>query len=439
MNALRALVIAVCSALCVSTHAMADDVYRQASARELRAVGKSFLGVHIMYLVPRADVHGGRPTPWPEIPVGGIRLWDSGVRWADVEPQRGRWQFDRLDAYVQIAAQHGADVDYVLGSPPAWASARPSEKCPYGLGCAAEPADTAVWETYVRTIAKRYKGRIAVYELGNEPKFYESPDRFPGNGFYSGSVEKMVEMARIARKVVREEDPQARIASPGFDGGAKWIEMFLAAGGKSLIDIVAYHFYAPDAPGFANQVSNVREVMARQGVSALPLWNTESGFEAAEAGVNSLPGHRKLGRDEQAAAIVQTMVISAAAGIERFYLYAWDHPSMGVIDADDHKQPAYAAVARAATWLSGAKFSGCHQGAADVVSCDGTKDGGPFTIAWSVSGREARVDAPSGMQAGTREAAADTAAPGTATAPTTGDSRVSQQPTLLRWARAPAQ
>jgi Glycosyl hydrolase catalytic core/Beta-galactosidase len=416
MNILRIGWLAASALLAATSCAsMGADVYRQATPTP-RQVSKAFFGVHVLYLVPRQ----GRSTAWPDAPVGIIRLYDSVVRWADIEPQRGRWQFDRLDGYVKLAEQHGAEVNYVLGSPPAWASARPTEKCPYGLGCAAEPADLSDWETYVRTLARRYKGRIAVYELGNEPKFYASPEQFPG-GFFSGPVEKMVAMGRIAQRVLREEDPHARLASPGFDGGAKWMEMFLAAGGKSVIDILAYHFYAPDVPGFAQQVVTVRDAMARQGIASMPLWNTESGFEVDEPGARSLP-YKRITRDEQAAAMSQTMVIAAAAGIERFFVYAWDHLSMGMVDATDSRYPAYAAVARTATWLNGATMSGCRQDESGTLACNGDGDSGPFTVAWNYRGRPVTPTPPSGMRLGSREDATEL--------------RSSAMPTIFRWVPA---
>jgi Glycosyl hydrolase catalytic core len=392
-----------------SSPSMGADVYRQASAPTPQLISKAFFGVHVLYLVPRQ----GRTTAWPDAPVGSIRLYDSALRWADIEPQPERWQFDRLDAYVNLAEKQGAEIDYVLGSPPAWASARPTEKCPYGLGCAAEPADMSIWENYVRKLARRYKGRISVYELGNEPKFYSSPEKYPG-GFFSGSVEKMVEMGRIAQKVLREEDPHARLASPGFDGGARWLEMFLAAGGKSVIDILAYHFYAPDVPGFTQQVVTVRDAMARQGIASMPLWNTESGFEVDEPGARSLP-YKRITRDEQAAAISQTMVIAAAAGIERFFVYAWDHVSMGMVNAADSPYPAYAAASQTATWLEGATMLGCHQDDAGIVACDGKRDSGSFTIAWSNTGRPLTPAPPSGTRLGSRE---DLVVPHTSSVPT---------------------
>lgn len=381
--------------------ARAADVFEQATAGPVHPVDTRYLGFHAGYLVPVAGQPQRRQTAWPGVPIGGYRLWDAYVRWADLQPERGRWRWERLDALVDLARRHDAQVLYVLGSTPRWASSRPDEACPYHLGCSAEPADLADWEDYVRAVVRRYRGRIAAYELWNEPKFQDGSGQRP-KGFFSGSVEQMVAMARIARRVVSQEDPQALLLSPGFDGGPKWMEMFLAAGGASLVDVIAYHFYANDAEHFARQVVAVRAAMRRQGVERLPLWNTESGFEASDGeGPTSLPGSRRLGRADAAALLAQTLVLGAAAGIERFYVYSWDHLRMGMVDAAGNRLPGYAAVERVMQWLSGATVESCSAERGEVVRCDAVRQGVRYSIAWALRGdREWRPDEKGGRRPG---------------------------------------
>src|SRR5215469_16174377 len=58
--------------------------------------------------------------PWPGIPVGAWRLWDTSTRWPDIEPSAGRWQFTGLDKDIDVAQQHGTDVLLTLGVTPQW-------------------------------------------------------------------------------------------------------------------------------------------------------------------------------------------------------------------------------------------------------------------------------------------------------------------------------
>ncbi len=414
----------------------AADAYRQATEASAAArIDSRFFGIHAGYLVPVDGRRGGRATRWPDLPVGSFRLWDAQVRWAELQPARGQWQWTRLDALVDKVSGHGAELLYTLGSTPRWASARPDESCPYGQGCAAEPADMADWEAYVRAVARRYKGRIRVYEVWNEPKFQDRGGPRP-RGFYSGTVDDMVTMARIARRVIREEDPQARLATPGFDGGPRWLEAFLAAGGRDLVDIVAYHFYARGDEDFVAQVVAVRGAMKRQGVEQLPLWNTESGFEADDGRPLAAGQARRPGRADSAALLAQTLVLAAAAGIERFYAYAWDHPLMGMVDEDGQALPNLQAYARVQAWLMGATVGPCRQPQPGVVACEGSKAGERFTIAWADGPpRDWRAAAPAtGQRLRSQQAAlaAEASAPA-ADNQTSPILQLGHEPVLLRW------
>ena len=67
-------------------------------------------------------------TPWPSVPVGSWRLWDTSTRWPDIEPGKGRWNFNGLDKYLALAQQHDTQVLLTLGVTPQWASAHPDLK-----------------------------------------------------------------------------------------------------------------------------------------------------------------------------------------------------------------------------------------------------------------------------------------------------------------------
>lgn len=104
-----------------------------------RVIGADLFGIHFhrLQLLPNEQAV---PTAWPPLGFGMLRLWDSRTRWADIEPTRGDWRFNRLDYYVNEAAARGVKVLYTLGSTPQWASARPEEGCSYyPNGCSAEP------------------------------------------------------------------------------------------------------------------------------------------------------------------------------------------------------------------------------------------------------------------------------------------------------------
>lgn len=265
---------------------------------------------------------------WPSVPFGSWRIWDSHATWPFLEPQKGQWKFGDLDRMVEEAQAHKVNVLLVLAHSPQWASARPTERSGYGPGFAAEPADLNDWQNYVRTIAARYKGKIAAYQVWNEPS-----DKV----HFTGTLQQLVELTCETYRTLKAIDPTVRVVSAGSAGGGRHIQYlndFLAAGGAKCIDVVAHHFYVPrfGPEEMVPLIRQVREVMRKNGVDALPLWNTETGWWIANTdGTPDHPmvakgGWRKLDADIEAGATIQrAFLLARAEGVERFYWYAWSN------------------------------------------------------------------------------------------------------------------
>lgn len=374
------------------------DPYQEATAGREPIVDLSYFGTHFHRLVLNPG-EKNLQTLWPVSQIGAIRLWDSGTWWAGIAPKPGQWEYSRMDTYVYQANAHKAEVLYTLGGgTPRWASARPDEKCSYGLGCAAEPVKMAHWEEYVRRVVQRYRGRIKAYELWNEPNFSDIPRDKNAPGFYTGSVANMVEMARIARKVIDENDSAAVLSTPGFVNGSDRLEMFLAAGGKKYVQAVAYHFYSGDAEHFTRQLLEVRAIMKRQGIEKLPLWNTETGVNVLGPG-DPPSGIAVHSQRESAEKLAQYLILGAAAGIERFYHYAWDTPHGGMLADNGERLPNMDSYEKVQAWLIGARMLGCKKVMSHGVICEGERAGARFAIAWSDSAGSYSIPAPTGWEA----------------------------------------
>ena len=397
-----------------------------------RAVAPVYFGMHFHRLVRKPGEPA--PTPWPaQVTIGALRLWDCDTRWADLAPHPGRWDFDRMDAYVERATAHGASILYTLGSTPRWASARPDEPGPYGPGCAAEPLRISDWVDYLRRVVGRYRGVVGAYELWNEPNFADIARDRGAPGFFTGSVAAMLEMARAARRVIDEIDPQARLATPGFVNGSDRLALFLRAGGAGLVDAVAYHLYAPDTDRFVGQLAELHQVMRECSVSALPLWNTECGVEARSAD----PPHESAdpaARSEPDAAAVMTqfLLLGASAGVARFDYYAWDNGRTGMIDSQGQGRPRLGAFAQVQSWMLGVRFSAAEPLPGGVVRIGGDRGGERFVFAWARRDGNLRLTLPAGWRAEEVERLFDAPLPAPAPVAKEGASLVLALPVSLR-------
>ena len=192
-------------------------------------------------------VHQAKHYP-AQPPFGSLRLWDSGVCWYQLQPAPDKWQWAQLDLRVAQAEAAGQDILYVLGQTPTWASSNPNDTIsPYCEGCNYNPKDLAHWETYVRAVVQRYKGRIAYYELWNEPNF---------NLFYNQPADSLRLLADVTFRIITTEDSNARVVSPGFIAnnwhwqnlsGPQWMRAYFGKGQHPSCHVLGVHLYTKDS------------------------------------------------------------------------------------------------------------------------------------------------------------------------------------------------
>ncbi|HVN18029.1 MAG TPA: glycosyl hydrolase [Dongiaceae bacterium] len=339
-------------------------------------IPETFFGMHIH----RATVS----TPWPSVRFGTWRFWDTHTTWAQLEPRKGQWDWNIMDASVQLATQHGVEVLYTLGRTPQWASARPDERGrnpnapPGGM---AEARDLQDWKNYVRTVATRYKGRIHAYEVWNEPNL---------PNFYSGTPEKMVELARDAYTTLKEVDPSITVVSPSAVGptGLPWLQEYLEQGGGKYCDVVGYHLYVRGNPPEAmlDFIDGVHSAMKKNGISDKPIWNTEAGW---------LQPYRIDPQDEPGY-IARAYLLNWADGVTRFYWYAWDNQGARVRMTEQDEStstPAARAFGELRAWMVGARMESARQREDGTWMCKLTRDDHGSWALWNPD-RNVKVDVP---------------------------------------------
>lgn len=338
-------------------------------------VPEAYFGMHMHgILVPRSYNH--HVTPWPDVPFGSWRLMDAYVRWYEVEPKKNEFNFDRLDQYVSIAQQKHVKILLPLVGDPSWASARPSENEEGNpAGSAAEPANMDDWRNYVRTVATRYKGKIEAYEIWNEPN---------EKLFWTGTVDQLVDMTREAYQIIKSVDPAALVVSPActVESGPQYLDDYLKKGGGKYVDVIGYHFYVRAQPpeAIVDIAAHIKSILRANNVEK-PIWNTETGW----------PAPKPFPSDELAAGYVaRALTVSWAAGISRFYWYAWDNHSfvsLEMAETDDTtKKPAATAYANIQHWLVGAVVRACESDAANNWSCELDRGSSRQWIVWNTKG-----------------------------------------------------
>jgi len=278
---------------------------------------------------------------WPSVTFGYWRLWDAGVSWPQVETARGSYDFTLLDQYIALAQQHNVKVIYVLGNTPQWTSTDPNHVATQGLpGATAPPSNMQDWQDYVTTVVTRYKGKIDAYEIWNEVDL---------DGYWTGTVSQMVQIAQTAYQTIKRIDPNAVVLSPSLvaGNGKDYMKKFFDAGGTSVYDAVAFHLYDTQVHPEDSVVDLDAPVLAIAHQYGKDVWDTEVGWG---------PFGTFASQQEEAAFTARTMILQAAQGINVIVWFAWDDRGPWVhisFVGPDFQTPTPAAIAfnQVQAWL----------------------------------------------------------------------------------------
>ncbi|MEV5559342.1 helix-turn-helix domain-containing protein [Nonomuraea wenchangensis] len=353
----------------------------------------------------------------PGFRVGAVRLWDSGTRWAEIQPRRGEFDWTVLDRHVAGAREAGLPVLFVLGGTPEWASPG-GPPAPYPDGTrASSPDSLADWDAFVRALVKRYHGRIEAYELwvlATDPRFY------------SGSIENLVEMTRRASRIIRAEDPRATLVCPGM--GSLWsregqdvLRRFAHLGGYGFCDVAGIKLYqrsASDPPeSMLALAATVDRVLHEAGIQPR-LWSTGTTY--------SITLERPL--DEQkardyAVRFFLTGLYARKANLERMYFYNWGGTKIPIVLQAEGGAPTRAALAveQLQRWLARAESRSCGNGLAinlseNVWQCEFTITGPEHrytaTIRWAVTGTADTTAGPKATMVRRLDGSAEVVRPG---------------------------
>lgn len=308
--------------------------------------------------VPRFGVnHDFVWTPDDDIPglvkamkeanVQAVRI---PIRWTVVEPERGKWDFAKVDRVVREIRDAKIEILGTLMSVPAWASGIDPKNIEGFWDCF-PPLDDKDWSEFVKRCAIRYKDDIHYWEIWNEqngPDFYKP---MPDSGEY-------VWLLKAAHKAIKDVDPQARVVLGGLQMNGivpnpwlpipiiNFLHKIYYAGGKPYFDVVNIHPYVTTAkdqgPAYAAKlVRDAVEVMKIHGDAGKPLWITETGTYTDEHVTEQdqaahLEGvYSELGNIPEVAAIYWFTLRDYGSAI------CGGEDTMGLIAKDDRRKPAF--------------------------------------------------------------------------------------------------
>jgi len=256
---------------------------------------KPNIGIQSQFIDPR---HGDTSVALAaDLGVGWIK---QQVDWNTIEIAPGEYLWDDLDHFVDQAEAHGFKILLGVARAPGFSRSEPVEED-------GPPEDFTIFNRFMLALTTRYRGRVAAYELWNEPNLRRE---WRGDDL---SAKTLVACLRQGAMGARRGDPQAVLvsAAPGVTGindgvnaidDRVYLRAMIAAGVGEWVDAIGTHPYGaanpPDerasdpthkAGGFNNHPSfffldtleDYRAILIEAGIDK-PIWVTEFGWPSID-------------------------------------------------------------------------------------------------------------------------------------------------------------
>ncbi len=307
----------------------------RAAVRDEKA-GTTATAVSGLAVVPRPRQYG-RPAPAcyfgmqsiPDMEVAE-RLGAKAIRhflfWKFTEGREGQPRWEIHDRVVEAAARHNMQVMItVVLRAPAWAAWNlPGNPKARELP---DPARLGDWERFVRQVAERYRGRVQVIELENEPDLTCGPH--VGLPLEQGA-EYYARFLRAGRAAIKAVDPAFTVAGldvSGVDFDKEFVfTRAVLAQSAEMLDLYTGHPYAsprnfgsglhpkwPVANRMGENLRRALDILAEHG-RPRRMWIGELGWALRNTADPLSPEALEFG-----ACIAQSLIVGKSVpGVERY-------------------------------------------------------------------------------------------------------------------------
>ncbi len=268
--------------------------------------------------------HGGiNPLPLPDRVVrGAAKLKPRLIRvfiqeFFQVYPEHGRFDWGRLDPYMDALARTGAKVVAAI-------TIKPRPLFPGVDPAVWQPNDVAEWQRVIAALVRRYsvdKPIVTYWEIGNETDIGENG----GCPYLIPKADDYAAYYRMTSAPILATFPQAKVGGPAVaNGDGELLPAFidLCAKEGTRLDFVSWHLYADDPRRHARLADKYCTLIgekfpARRPELLVTEWN--KGFERISVEEQAFAPRRA------AAAAAAAILAMTDAHVDRsFYYHLWD-------------------------------------------------------------------------------------------------------------------
>ncbi len=168
----------------------------------------------------------------------GGQWWDKN---SIIEPVKGEYNWKDPDMRINALVKAGFPIAAQFLFTPSWASPHPEKTqiriCTRESSCYA-PVEMADFDRFVRATVARYKDRVKIWEIWNEPSIIGQ------SVFWYDSPENFVRLLQTGYTAVKETQPGAEVWIGGLGPRSGYYEFYrqiLALGAAKWFDVLSLH------------------------------------------------------------------------------------------------------------------------------------------------------------------------------------------------------
>ena len=219
----------------------------------------------------------------------GLPFVRDEVHWQTLEPVKGQLSFPERSRWVESATENGINCLVVLSyGNTVYDFGKPSQTdldaggawdctLPVRDGNPETTADDEYFDAYIRYVdfvSKSLAGKVAAYEIWNEPdiKYFNTKD---------ATAADYTEMLKAAYRTIKKNDPDVTVLGGAIALQTDFIDGMMKAGAGECMDGLSVHYYlgksAPEERA-RNRLDEYRDVLVKYGYDKMPVWVTETGW-----------------------------------------------------------------------------------------------------------------------------------------------------------------
>jgi hypothetical protein len=223
----------------------------------------------------------------------GFEYYRYNAVWAQVQPQEGVWNWERIDDYLSQVRSHGFRWHVTTTGCPSWATEERFDSPPLDA-----------WNQWISALASRHSESMQFWEIWNEPNI----------GFFKGTVEEYTQVQRVAHDAIKAVSPDTIVTSGGY-AGMNHHKSKLGAFEAALLehprayDWFAYHMHDTFPQFYSDLHHQLAAIQQRTGKTDVPMVFTETGFDT------------RHGQRFQAETLLKKITYAAAIGAKSYTWY----------------------------------------------------------------------------------------------------------------------